>query len=501
MNRSRWFFIAASMLLVGSVHSQTVHVDPLNGVDDTTGGGTTNPYRTITFALGQQTGSSLLVKLHKGKYSPTSGEVFPIQVSGSVTIEGTLPNWTSQDTCGAVIDLPQTPLGSTAFEILGGDVTLRRMKITSLHRGIWVRGMNSVVLEDLEVTGVRAIDFDGTVTQPATTARIEHCRLRSMPTAPPLNSAGLRLHWSSPVNNRTNFEVFRCDISGGNQSTRAVDLDGQAGGFAITFVSSVMHASQAGVFSTGNIALGIYHCTLWGNGTGNANEGGLVFNGTGTFGAFGQNNLFTANGGALDFNPPNAFTGMTNNLVDQLGPGGMGVNGNQTGPSYLANPAFGDFHLLKEPVGWPTSKAINFGITSGGSYDRDLDGVQRISGTIADAGADEHETHWVYVNPPFQIGQSSTVSLLGNGAALEWYSLFVGTGPTTPVAFPGAFLLQNPVKVAGAQIPTTNRATFNTAIPFNPALVGFPLVLQSLYLDQTSSTLSFSNIAPELVHP
>ncbi len=487
------------MILAAAAGAQTYHVDPLNGVDDATSNGSpANPYRSITFALTQQTGPSIHLKLAKGTYSQATGEVFPIFLAGTVTIEGTGPGWSSQESCGARISYPANPVLTSVFQVVGGTVALQRFKIETGHRGIWVQGFDDLRCEELDVTAYRAIDFDGGGT-PSGAALVRRCRLRVAASALPLASAALRVSWNSVQGNPLNFEVVQCDVSAGSQARRAADLVGGPFGFVITFASSVLHASQAGVVAFGNLTVNVNNCTLWGNGTGLPGEGGLVSAGGPSVVFNGFNNLFNANGANQDVFPgattqgTGVFANLFNNLMQQNAGGGTTLP--VFGPAYLADPANGDFHLLPAPFGNPNaSRAIGMGLPS--SQNEDFDGGRRTGlDGIVDLGADEYEPHWISVQPPFRIGAQSTVAMIGNGNVSEGTMLFADVAPNASVPHPAGFLLPNPTFLPPAfVVPANHRVTYSATLPADFSLVGAQIVLQALYLDTTTNTYSVSNV-------
>jgi hypothetical protein len=71
--------------MVASI-SNIVEVDPARG-NDTSAAGSQQPYKTLTAALANLSGSTL-VKLAPGTYSPSTGETFPITIPDGVIVNG-----------------------------------------------------------------------------------------------------------------------------------------------------------------------------------------------------------------------------------------------------------------------------------------------------------------------------------------------------------------------------------------------------------------------------
>lgn len=86
----------------------TLYVDPVTGSDTTGNGSLTKPYKTLTKAVAVLTSaksiapSGVTIHLANGDYNAGNGELFPIVVTKSVTLEGT--NFGSGPRSGSFID-------------------------------------------------------------------------------------------------------------------------------------------------------------------------------------------------------------------------------------------------------------------------------------------------------------------------------------------------------------------------------------------------------------
>ena len=72
--------------MVNSTLFATIYVNPVQG-NDTNIGSRSSPFKSLTRAL-KATKTAVIIQLTSGTYSVANGEVFPIVISGGVTVIG-----------------------------------------------------------------------------------------------------------------------------------------------------------------------------------------------------------------------------------------------------------------------------------------------------------------------------------------------------------------------------------------------------------------------------
>lgn len=518
MNLGTRLALAACLSALSSSTSfaQTFYVDPVAGIDSSTNGGLANPFRSVRFAISQRSIpiQQLTIYLKPGEYSQASGEVFPIQLGDQMTIEGVGFNGLQAEVRGARFVYPAGPIITAIFRTSPANgpgtqnVFLRRFAIDTGHRGIWVTNESQINAEELDIRALRPIDVMPTPTSWSANLTLERCRLRCTASNPLLNSMAASIDSGG---GGSTVVMRGCDISSGDLATRAIVVNTSIGtGVILDMESCVVHNSASGVYATrsGGLATATFRvvgCTFWGLGLA-MGEGGL-YTVNGVLGAYsfgGGYNLFD------NVTPGQEMTGtgfFNYSLVQYnriLAPPGTSTNFN--GPVYFADPFNGDFHILPAPAGQPASAVIDRPVPSTNYiYSFDIDGGPRQACSKPtlpiDIGADEHEDHWVYVNPPFTLNQTSVISMTANGGVPEAYALFMGVSPTTSIACPGGFVLGGAVFLVSGAVPVSNRATLPISVPNSPSLLGYPVVLQALFLDPLTNVLVASNLEVEPVRP
>lgn len=153
--------------------TQTIHVDPVAGVDVVGNGSLAQPVRTLTFALTQiQPGNAADLRLLPGTYSEASGEVFPLTLVPDATITSVKPLQASVS--------KQALATTTVFDVPSGSTHARfvDVAIDTFDRCIRATVASEDALqldvEGCELSGSRAVAVN--VIDGSATVNVAHSR-------------------------------------------------------------------------------------------------------------------------------------------------------------------------------------------------------------------------------------------------------------------------------------------------------------------------------------
>jgi hypothetical protein len=422
--------VGAMLLLTGVALANNYFVDALKGNDLLGNGSATAPWRTITRAHQAVLVPGDRVLVAPGVYDAALGEVFPITLKSQVPVIGAGAERTFVRGTPSSI-LFQPGLGQTWYRLM--DMTLADASVAVSH--VPSTGSDTflllerLVLED-NATAVRVSDFTGIYSQCA----LFNCQLRG-------NDVGLRVE-----------EAWL--------------------GFG-------------GVFAWA------YGCTLVDN--------GIAIRCTTAFGnppkLLVQHSIVKDNGDDLfvgDFFPMAPVIGCVTSE-----PTLIGVDGNVDVPPGFVNPAGGgvDPHLRNdsgardllpaESTYWPPAPAPGvpgpewWGLSFAESFDAmpDLDGRTRADGLL-DAGCDENEVPFVYVNGQPSIG--GPVQLVILNASSAPMALYLSAGASQSITTPyGTWKLDAPFYFLGVfPVDAQGHLVAPAVLPAVAAYIGIDLYLQ-----------------------
>ena len=147
---------AASIIAQASAPSQypILHVNPQSG-QDSGDGSISAPFRTITQALRVAAPNSI-VKLAPGFYSAQSGEVFPIELKSSVTLQGEVSDRGQATVIQGSGEFLSKSFARQQVTLIGANrAGLQGVTVTNPHRqgyGLWIES-SSPVISDNTFTG------------------------------------------------------------------------------------------------------------------------------------------------------------------------------------------------------------------------------------------------------------------------------------------------------------------------------------------------------------
>jgi hypothetical protein len=416
---------AAVGVLAGFALATNYHVDAVNG-DDTLGNGSVSaPWRTITRAHQATLLPGDRVLVAPGVYDSAIGEVFPITLKAQVTVVGAGSERTFVRGPAATLFKPGG--GQTWYRLM--DMALTDASTAVLHAtpGDTFLLLERLVLED-NATAVLLTDGPGIYAQCA----LFNCLLRG-------NDVGL---W----------------------------VDEAWSGFG-------------GVFGWA------YGCTLVDNGT--------AIRGTNSFGnqpmLLVQHSIIMQNDDDLFVDDVYAI-GPTIGCVTSE-PSLIGRDGNVDVPPSFINASGLDPHLRNdsgardligaETTFWPPAPTVGvpgpewWGVSFAASFDAmpDIDGRVRTDGSI-DAGCDENEAPFVYVNRQPSIGAPVDLVILNSSPAPVALYLSAGASQSIPTQY-GTWKLDSPFLIlATFPVDAQGHLVLPAVIPTVAAFVGVDIYMQ-----------------------
>lgn len=393
-----------------------IHVDLYHG-NDVTGVGTPGaPYRTITYGLYAATSGDVVV-VHPGVYSQANGEQFPLALPSGVELRG---------------------LYGSANTVIDGDQVL------------WP-----------SQTGIVELMGDG---------KVSGFSFRNGPVANWWDAAiagwgpgQVTISNNVFIGPNINRAVMLFDLTADPTSTSTAAIHNN-----IAYLVGPADALLAFDYPLVIIA----HNTIV-DGTRAAIAVSQI--GAVVSGVIANNNLVHNNFFAMELNAP-GLTLLNNNYNQNTGTV-TGMFGSQSGalstPSSFAMAANRDYHLR------PGSPLRDAGVAVG--IGDDVDGDARPFGAAVDVGADEVRLTGTALRAPFEINQPSAVDTFGAAGAA--YAQFIGVLPASiPTAFGTlAFDPSLSFLLGVGMLPASGYvATAFTTPPVQPAVLGFPIIVQSL---------------------
>lgn len=474
--------------VAGISTAQVFHVDPVGGKDTVSGGGVSNPFKTLTYAVSRYAGlpATLDLRLKPGQYDPTTGESFPLALPPRTTLKAVIP--------GTVIIRKSAMQLTSVFSAANAD-TLRfeDVFIGSPDRGLQCTSTNASTL-NLTLIGCgmgNSRDIALNLTNTHALVTLLRCDLGGGDTGVRLN-----VHAGSTLN----LSMDSCIIKKVWHGIYA-SADGQ--GANIFSVIRGCHFNAPGVNGIYSLTQNGGQVVDWIEGCVFYNCGGFTIPNKGN-GLKDQwdsvssppihavaNNAFYLNGTDMpDYNPATYL--LQNNLVQD--PGLAGKGGSITGNPLFVKEAKGNFRLqLASPC---RDRGSNQAVTLPADFDgcpridpRPLGGAGRV-----DIGAHEYYPYHLSAHPePASIGQKVDFRYVGPPGSSAFVGL--GTGILPVVPFGGGFRLLNmaqlPVVSVGV-LAADHSLTMPVMVPNAPAIIGLAVFWQSAYLLGSNITFSYN---------
>lgn len=463
------------LVAFATAQGPTLYIDPAAGVDNPTGGGPTNPLRTITFA------SSLVgpagpgtFRLRPGSYD-ASAETFPLALPDMCVVEADPAR--IRDAQAIVISGPPTGPGHTPAVQVGGrgagpvDVTLRNLTIEG---GAYI----AVQIDGPAGTGALNFLAEGCVmnhyrdlsvlTRGDTFAAVkaDRCTMRGLDKQVEVTARG------------TSTVVLGIDRGLLTGAWIGADLIANGGTIlaqlrGVRIVDEGLQGVRMGTLNNGFVGVRAEHCLLRKNGRRTVNLptthlGGLCEDPNSLVGmrvAQVENSIFSGNvNDCPHYTPGNYTFGV--NLVAQANL--IGVGGNFTGNALFVEAGANDSHLL------PGSAAIDVGDPAATTLLQDFEGDPRPNGA-PDLGPDEHHQLYLYAKGAAHVGgptpEALTFRCMAPGGTA--FGGFLGLGHNGTPWGPGRLYLTPPIYNLFVGLTTsTGFGEVRILMPVVPNLIG-----------------------------